>query len=551
MRYGVRDALRCLLICGLACWAASAAWAGDALRYELTPAFGEGRLHVDITWETGDRKLSALRVSESVGIIANVPGLLKNVASNPPYRQEGGIWIFKHRPGETIRMSYDVVTGRGGFDKWEEMHYPITGREYFCGLGNTFLMVPNSGDGVPSDFEVVIRWKLPAGFKAACSWGVGRHIGRRISASNLRHSFYVAGRLETAKRENDGRKISVAMVDRFKFSVEELADAADAIIAGQCAFMGEEHFPEFVVTAVPVGPALNPGESRVAGSGLFNSFVLFVAPRAPLDDAVEHLFAHELFHHWNGKMLPAAEPERQVWWFTEGFTDYYALRILYETGRWDAPTYVRWINKHVREYYLNPARNVTNETIERDYWNERRTVGEVPYQRGLLLAMRWNALARKAGVREGVDKLMLALVNRARAGTYAVSNPILREAGKKLLGEWFAGEFDRYVLRAQTIELPPHALGEGFVGKMKEVAAFELGFDRDTSLRSREVHGLVQGSEAAKAGLREGDRLTGWEISGDAEKLTKIQVERGGKRGVISYYPRGRKEMVMQFEAPE
>jgi predicted metalloprotease with PDZ domain len=513
----------------------------------LTPDFEEGRLHVELSWQAGERRQSALRVSERVGPIADVPGMLRSMRFSSAVRRQGGVWILTHRPGETLQVAYDVAPRRREFDDWGYTHCPITTTEFFHGLGNAFLLAPASGPETPDEFEVVLRWKLPAGFKAVCSWGSGRHIGARIKATDLRHSVYLAGRLKTATSDEHGRKVTVAIVDRFGFSAAEFLETTTTIIKHQCEFMLEDDFPDFVVTAIPVGEPLKAGESRIVGSGLYNSLALFIAPEAGLDDTVEHLFAHELFHHWNGKLLRAQQPERLVYWFIEGFTDYYSLRILHESGHWDAETYGKWINRHVREYCVNPAINASNEEINQDYWNKRNTVGEVAYQRGLLLALRWHKLARKKGVSDGVDRLFKSLVNRGRSGGYQVSNRAIRQAGVELLGPWFATEFDRYVIRAETIDVPPDVLMPGLLGELVEVHGYELGFDQTRSLKDRKVRGLLRGSAAEKAGLREEDRLLGWSIPGDAEKLTKLNVQRADQAATISYYARGGKRTVMQF----
>ena len=538
-----------LLVAALAVAGAASARATETLHYILEPKFGEGRLHVDLTWETGQRTQSALRVSEQVGPIDDVPAMLRDVRCSRSYRRQGAIWVMEHRAGETLRCTYDVVPGRQEFDAWEYMHAPITTAEFFHGLGNAFLMVPNTGPGVPEEFEVVVRWRLPAGYQAVCSWGSGRSVGARMRARDLRHSVYLAGKLARTTVAEGGREVTVALVDRFGFTVEDFAAMTAAIIGQQCAFMGESNFPDFVVTAIPVGQPVKAGDARLAGSGLYNSFALFVAPEARLDDAVEHLFAHELFHYWNGRVLEAEQPERLVYWFIEGFTDYYALRLLYESGRWEAKTYAKWINRHVREYYLNPALNATNEEIERDYWNKRGTVGEVAYQRGLLLGLRWHRLARQKGVSEGVDRLMRTLVNRGREGGLRAANPVIRQVGVETLGAWFADEFDRYVTRAETIELPADVLAPRLVGRLTEVYAYELGFDRERSLKERAVRGLVGGSAAERAGLREGDRLVGWTLQNDPDVPTRLQVQRGERVETITYYPRGQKRSVVQFES--
>jgi predicted metalloprotease with PDZ domain len=281
--------------------------------------------------------------------------------------------------------------------------------------------------------------------------------------------------------------------------------------------------------------------------GLYHSFALCVAPEGKLTDGVEHLFAHELFHTWNGRMLRAEDPQELVYWFVEGFTDYYALRILYESGRWTPAVYAKWTNRHLREYAANPAQNATNDAIKAGFWTERDTVGEVAYQRGLLLGLRWHKLAREHDVADGVDRLFTALVERGRDDGHRLSNEVIRKAGGELLGAWFLPEFDRYVVDAATVDVPADGLAPDFAGKVKAVYEYVLGFDRERTLAEQRVRGLVAGTPAATAGLAEGDELAGWTIPGDADKKVELKVRREGKVKTITYFPRGARTEVLQF----
>ena len=528
--------------------ATAAPLSAEVLTYTLEPDFARGVLKVRLDWETGERKRSILSVSPQWGRIRNVSALLRDVRFAGATASSGGpTWELAHRERATIRVEYVVDPQHAAFDDWDYTHHPITTRKFFHGMGNAFLMAPANARGIPETFEVILRWKLPAGYDAACSWGVGRHVGAQIKSTDLRHSVYLAGDLTTKSVALESRRVTVAMVDAFKFDVNAFTEMTTKIIAGQCDFMVETKFPDFVVTAIPVGKPLQPGESRLSGSGLYNSFALFVAPQSGLTDAVEHLFAHELFHYWNGRILAAQDPERLVYWFVEGITDYYALRILYESGYWDAETYVKWLNRHLREYTLNPAIHATNEEIDKLYWEQRETVGEVAYQRGLLLGLRWHYLATSKGVRGGFDRLFQSLVDRARTGRFQLTNNEIRAAGNRLLGSWFSGEFDQYVQRAETVDVPPDALGPAIEGKATAIYEYELGFDRDRSLKGQRVIGLRAGGPAAAAGVREGDELVGWNLYADNDRQSRLIVQRGSKRESIRFYPRGARRAALQF----
>ncbi|MBI5864195.1 MAG: hypothetical protein HZB38_06785, partial [Planctomycetes bacterium] len=384
-------------------------------------------------------------------------------------RRDDSMWIVTHSPGASLTVRYEIALKVKSFDSWDAQSLPIAAEEYFHGVGSAFLMTPNSHPGTPAEFEAALRWSLPAGYKAACSWGgTARSVAAKLRPSDLKQSSYLAGKITTTSVEEGGIKLSVAMIDRFGFSIDEFAARAMRIIRAECDFMAEKEFPEFVITVIPVGKPLAEGETRIAGSGLFQGFALFLAPKSPLSDGFEHLFAHELFHQWNGRRLIAANPERLVYWFTEGFTDYFALRILHDSGIWSAPTYAKWLSKHLRDYATNPARNASNEDIDKHYWTQRGTFGEVAYQRGLMLGLRWNHLAKQRGVKDGVDALLRALLARARTGAFEASNDTIRAAGTKALGGWFEAEFDRYVGGAETVEVPPDALLPGLEGRVSE-----------------------------------------------------------------------------------
>ncbi|MCK4341284.1 MAG: hypothetical protein KAY37_06125 [Phycisphaerae bacterium] len=547
-RVVVRSRRTWLIVVGLALVIPPAV--GETLTYVLSPEPELGRLQVELTWETKGRASSSLCVSPHWGGVEDVPALLKNIVIKGASagRQEKACWIVSHAAGATLHCQYTVEPGRRAFT-WASPHHPITTETFFHGIGNTFLLVPKPGDGgAPEEYEVLLRWKVPKGWQAACSWGYGRHLGARLNVNDLRHSVYLAGPLVTQNAEVAGAgELTVVLLDRFGFSLAEFTKTAAEIIAAECYFMHEKEFPPFIVTVVPVGEQATDGELRMVGTGLYQSLALLLPPQAPLTEGVEHLLAHELFHHWNGKLLRAADPEELVYWFTEGFTDYYALRILFESGRWTPATYAKWINRHLRQYEANPARNASNEAIRVGYWRQRNTLGEVPYQRGLLLGLRWHRLARGRGEPAGLDRLFHDLVRRGRAGDLRVTNEVIRSAGNRLLGDWFGVEFDRYVVDAETVEVPADALAPELVGVVEEIYQYELGFDRERSRKAKSIHGLVPGSAADEAGLREGDKLKAWRLHDDVDRKVQIKVHRDGKTETISYYPRGRRSEVLQF----
>ena len=523
--------------------------AAESVHYEITPQLETGGVHVELIWNTQGRTLSAVHIAPRWGTVSDVPALIRDLQFGGDVsgvRPKGARWLLQHPRGGLVTCTYAIDPRRRKLD-WEGPHYPVTTPTFFHGMGNAFLITPQGGGGLPEHYSVTLRWNLPAGWKATCSWGNGAHIGARMAPEDLRNSVYLAGQIVIRTKQHDGHTVTVALRDRFGFDADEFAELAATIVAHECRFMNETDFPPFLVTAVPIGQSINPGESKLIGMGLYRSFALMAAPGSTLTDGFEHLFAHELFHYWNGRLLRARNPDKLVYWFLEGFTDYYALRILYESGYWKPQVYCKWINRHLREYHNNPAIHASNEDILARYWSERETVGEVAYQRGLLLGLRWHWLAREHGIRDGIDRLFKTLVERGRRGQLLLSNPMIQKTGIELLGDWFEPELKRFVRQAETVDVPLEALAPELIGQYQQVYEYQLGFDADYAVHEKRIRNLVHGSAAQRAGLREDDRLISAKVHSDPDREIELRIRRDGKLKSIRYYPRGKPTYVLQF----
>lgn len=538
-----------LLLTSLPAWSQNS----EVVRYELAPQVETGGVRVEMSWDTAGRTLSAVFIAPRWGTVNDVPGLIRNLQFGggvTGVRKQETVWLLQHGRDATITCTYEIDPGRRTLD-WDAPHLPVTTRTFFHGVGNTFLIVPIAGAGMPEKYNFALRWRLPPRWTAICSWGSGPAAGEELTPTDLRDSVYFAGRVDSRTVERDGRTITVALVDRFEFGVDEFSALAAKILEYECRFMGETEFPRLMVAAAPVGEAIGANDSRLVGMGLYRSFDLLAAPASTLNDGFESLFAHELFHHWNGGVLKAGQPDKLVYWFIEGFTEYYSLRILYESGHWDAKTYAKWINRHLRQYHNNPAANATNEQIAERYWRERDSVGEIPYQRGVLLGLRWHRLARSQGTPDGLDRLFKALVALGRTGEFELSNAAIREVGVRVLGDWFGAEFDRYVTAAETITVPRDALAPEFVADLEEVYEYQLGFDANKAAKDKRVRKLVRGSAAEKAGVREGDQLVAAKVHADPDQPIELAVKRGEEVRQIRYYPRGRRTLALQFHVAD
>lgn len=111
------------------------------------------------------------------------------------------------------------------------------------------------------------------------------------------------------------------------------------------------------------------------------------------------------------------------------------------------------------------------------------------------------------------------------------------------LGETGVAQFE--AMKAGATQLPgPGAFGPCFTRTTKPLRRYLLGFEPAVLTEpKRIVRGLIPGSAAQQAGLRDGDQITrpvpqdG--VQGDQAATLTLQVKRGDQDLTITYLPRG------------
>jgi hypothetical protein len=95
--------------------------------------------------------------------------------------------------------------------------------------------------------------------------------------------------------------------------------------------------------------------------------------------------------------------------------------------------------------------------------------------------------------------------------------------------------------------------GPCFRRTTRKIRRFELGFDPKSLVGSEHsIRGLMPDSQAAKAGVREGDKVNYSAaldaIQADVRRTLTLQVTRDGKTFPITYLPRGEAVEAYQWE---
>jgi hypothetical protein len=98
--------------------------------------------------------------------------------------------------------------------------------------------------------------------------------------------------------------------------------------------------------------------------------------------------------------------------------------------------------------------------------------------------------------------------------------------------------------------------GPCFRRVVRKIRPFDLGFDNKSLVGAvKTISGLKPGSEADKAGLRDGDKVTYGvaldAVQGDVNRTLTFNVSRDGKTFQITYLPRGEAVDAYQWEKIE
>jgi predicted metalloprotease with PDZ domain len=256
--------------------------------------------------------------------------------------------------------------------------------------------------------------------------------------------------------------------------------------------------------------------------------------------------AHEMLHRWLGLTVRLEVPEGAGFWFTEGFTVHYATTLMLRAGLLTPDEVLSELNDLAVRHFANPFAAATNDEIRRGFF-ENDQLSVLPYTRGALYAAELDGALRKAskGARS-LDDLMRELYASALAtpenevGLRELPAGALRSLVERELGPDGARRFDAVIEGGADPEPPSSSYGPCFTRVPTEVARYQLGFDEPRSQHERAIRGLIAGSAADNAGLREGDEL----ISLDAANLLPTReatavVRRNGQPVTVRYFPAG------------
>ena len=439
-----------------------------------------------------------------------------------------------HQPGQKIIVTYEISQDFQGPLTNAVRYRPVTDASYIHWIGNAVWVLPEWDE--QADNEISIEWKgFAKSWTVANSFGTSRRKQKfQAKLSELLSAIFVAGDFRITTTKAKANDVNIAIRGKWQFTDAELAEMIRKVIDTERDFFGDHTQKYYLVTLVQTDEG--PKALSFGGTGLTDSFALFATPNATVS-RLRGLLAHEYAHNWiPGRLGRMPEPEQDLYWFSEGFTDFYTYKLLRSGSLITAAEYAEAYNERIREYYLLPVRNEPNDRIVKDFWTDRN-VQRLPYLRGFLFATNLDADIRNAS--EGTASLDNAIRELFATSKTQLSFESLTALFSKYLGVDITSAVRLHLRDGATIVPQPYALGPDFTQRITEMPVFELGFDFDKFAKDRVVAELDPNSSAYAAGLRNGQkRIGGVSLAfGDTTKEVELKVKDDEGEKTIKFLP--------------
>jgi predicted metalloprotease with PDZ domain len=381
----------------------------------------------------------------------------------------------KYQPGSSVRIYYQFEEARDGELELGNHYMAIINKQYFHFLGDTFFILPAWDENTECSFRIV--WNhLPANWNITNSFGVNeKYQELKLSLWKFRHSVFTGGDFKIVQRYIAGEAVCIAIRGKWKFPEDQLGDLIRDILIEERNFWSDHNFPFFLITVLPLSQG---GEQ--SGIVRFNSYSLFLSNNRSIDFRLKQLLSHDLFHTWIGEKIQFAEPEQLVYWFKEGFTDYYANLLLLRAKLISLDEYIDQYNAILETYYTSSMRFEKNERLINEFWSDK-DLTKLPYQRGQIFAHNLNYIIYKnSSGKKSLDHLMRDLMARCLNESLIISNGSLSALIRFYAGDQILSEMMRTLNSGAVLKTIPEALGPCFkmdIDSRKKLIIFGEQYD--------------------------------------------------------------------------
>jgi predicted metalloprotease with PDZ domain len=367
------------------------------------------------------------------------------------------IKLIKHIPNSIIKIYYQVRDIKAGDIDPQNYLSATINKQYFHFLGETFFIVPDWESNEEVNFR--ISWNhLPYNWTFANSFGVNEKFQEfRAPIWKFLHSAFAGGDFRIKRRFIGKDQIFTAIRGTWKFSEDQLCDMIRDLTIEERNFWNDHNYPFYVVLVLPLGTS--DGQCGICHN---NSLSLFLSFDHKIDLKFKQLIAHETFHNWLGDKISLSQPEELLYWFKEGFCNYYTRLLLLRTGLITINEYAEDYNKILDQYFTSSVRYEKNGRILTEFRNSYEYF-QLPFLRGDILAHNINSVIMKnTGWKKSLDDLMRELMRHTENESLVVSSGSLITLIRFYAGESALAEIMPVINSGAFLKVNPDALGPAF-----------------------------------------------------------------------------------------
>jgi hypothetical protein len=482
--------------------------------------------------------VQSLTASDADGAVPLISHDEPDSENAPPRR----VWTPEKAVAGSLTWHYRAMIANGPNPRGAAPPLELrTEQGAFSGDAATFLILPVAD----TQYDLDLHWdlsELPAGATGMSSWGAGDARSPQPERfADLGELYLFGGQLYRFPQQPTAQGFFSAIQGRPPFDSQALMQWTEGLYAYYFSYFRSPRVLPYAVLL-----RRNPINAG-GGVELGNAFIGTFDEHTTVDE-LKITLAHEMAHTFL-RSLDHSDLEGS--WYSEGTAVYYERLLPLRAGKIGPDDFLKDLNTTAARYYTDALLHTPNSEIAKQFWAETR-VRVLPYDRGALYFALVDSKERKiAGGKRSLDNLIAAMLKRRR-NDLPMDEPAWREILRNEQGQAGLDQLDA-MLRGDAMLPPSDAFGPCFRRTSRMLRRYELGFDSRVLIEpTRIVRGLDAGSNAAKAGLRNGDKIVrpvpqdG--IQADQNALLHLEIFRGGKQFVLSYLPRGEQVEAYQWE---